>query len=93
MAASNPFTGVTPEQVGIVIANAEQFLAMAKMVAALTPTAVDDSVVDAGVKILAVLKPYAAQPWFIGILDMILSYLRLNGTPEVKDFIEKFLSK
>lgn len=87
------FTGLTPESVGIVIANAEKALAMLKMFAALTPTSIDDTVLDAIAKTLAIVKPYAGEPWFVNLLDLVLTYLKVNGTQEVKDIVAKLETK
>lgn len=87
------FNGLTPETIGVVIANVEKAVTMLKMFAALTPTNVDDVALDGVTKVLSIIKPYAAEPWFVHLLDMLFSYLRINGSPEVKAAVDKLLSK
>lgn len=87
------FSDLTPETVGVFIANVEKAVAMLKMFAVLTPTSIDDVTLDAVTKVLGIVKPYAGEPWLVNILDLVLKYLKLNGTPEVKDVVSKLLSK
>lgn len=77
---------ITPEEVGKFIAQAKNALAMLRAISGLTPTAVDDAILLALSRFIEVVEPFAAEPWFTKLLDVVLSYFW--NTPELRKIVE-----
>lgn len=84
---AGPFGLLTPEKVADFYAKAEQMLALLKVLAAMTPTTVDDSAIAGLEKFLAATKPYVGEPWFINTLNFFLALVWKNE--EGRKFLEK----
>lgn len=77
---------ITPEEVGKFIAQAKNALGMLRAISALTPTAVDDTILLALSRFIEVVEPFAAEPWFTTLLDFALSYIW--SIPKLRKIIE-----
>ncbi len=84
-----PFGDLTPEQIGQYIAQAEKALAMFQALAILTPTSIDDTVLVALRKFVDAIKPFAGEPWFVGLLQLVLDYFWKQ--PASRPLLEKLL--
>lgn len=65
---------ITPEKIGQFIAQAKNALTMLRAIAGITPTAVDDNLLLALSRFIEIVEPFAAEPWFVKLVDLILSY-------------------
>jgi hypothetical protein len=80
MAEGNEATA--PSDVAKVLDTANQILAVAKGLAALTSTPLDDTIVMYAQKAVDFVTPFAAEPWFLDLVDWVKTKL-VSGNPAV----------
>lgn len=75
---------ITTEDVRRYFAVTRQAIQIARMVATITPTDLDDRVLSALERALATLEPVAGEPWVADLVGFLARFLGKNGEDPVK---------
>ena len=81
-------TAVSKDDVLKTIANLKQILKFGHAVAGITPTTIDDKVLDIAEKVILMVEPFAGEDWFISGMSALIGLFESKksspGVPDVK---------
>lgn len=82
------FEDLKPETVVNSLEALERGLSFLKAFAALTPTQMDDNAVALAEKVIATIKPFAADPLFAKVLQLLASLFRKKSVADVVAYLQ-----
>lgn len=82
---------ITPQDVQRYLAAIQHLCVFGKSLAALTSTTYDDRAIAFVEKVVAIVQPYAAEPWFADVLDWLLT--KASGSSDLKQRLQRLMKE
>lgn len=75
---------ITTQDIQKYVATIKKSIQMGKVLAAFTPTDIDDKTLETTEKVLLALEPYVTEPWVADLVNFALRFWDKNGEEPVK---------
>ena len=74
---------MTPEQIKALFEQVQKAITIGKLVAAMTPTDLDDKALAYAETVMNTIEPFAEQPWVANLFNFCLQFFQHKDAPKL----------